>query len=94
MPVDERNTKTMRKRAEAYGVRSEDYSRTDILRRWQHGCCYCGSRAAHLDHVHPLSRGGEDVESNIVPACAACNLSKGAKTLAEWVASWKDPTPF
>jgi 5-methylcytosine-specific restriction endonuclease McrA len=44
--------------------------------------------AQHLDHVHPLSRGGEDVESNIIPACAECNLSKGAKTLAEWVQSW------
>jgi 5-methylcytosine-specific restriction endonuclease McrA len=38
--------------------------------------------------VHPISRGGADRESNIVPACTACNLSKGAKTLADWAATF------
>jgi 5-methylcytosine-specific restriction endonuclease McrA len=85
---DKRNTLTMRRRAKSYGVRSEPYSRTTILARWGNSCAYCGSRAAHLDHVHPLSRGGEDIESNILPACEHCNLSKGAKSLAEWVESW------
>lgn len=85
MTPDKRNTLTMRKRAEAYGVRSEPYSRIAILARWRNRCCYCDARAAHLDHVHPLSRGGEDIESNVVPACEHCNLSKGAKTLAEWI---------
>ncbi|MFI2188009.1 HNH endonuclease [Streptomyces sioyaensis] len=60
------------------------YSRTAILSRWRYACAYCGAHATHLDHVTPLSKGGADVESNIVPACAPCNLSKGAKTLAEW----------
>jgi 5-methylcytosine-specific restriction endonuclease McrA len=51
--------------------------------------------ATHLDHVHPLSRGGADAEHNIVPACARCNLSKGAKTLAEWAQSFApEPPPF
>lgn len=79
----------MRRRAENYGVRSEEYSRTAVMARWDYKCVYCDGRAQHLDHVHPLSRGGEDVERNIVPACQKCNLSKGAKTLAEWVESWE-----
>lgn len=84
LPPDKRNTLTMRRRAKSYGVKSEDYSRLDIFARWSHRCVYCDARAAHLDHVHPLSRGGEDIESNVIPACETCNLSKGAKTLAEW----------
>lgn len=81
---DKRNTLTMRRRAKGYGVASEDYSRSDILARWRYRCAYCDKPASHLDHVHPLSRGGEDVEKNILPACPECNLSKGAKSLAEW----------
>jgi 5-methylcytosine-specific restriction endonuclease McrA len=45
-------------------------------------CTYCGAPAEHLDHVIPRSRGGIAT----VPACAACNLSKGAQTPGEWVA--------
>lgn len=81
---DERHRLTHKRRAETYGVEHVAYSRTAILARWGYACAYCGDHAKHLDHVHPLSRGGKDVESNMVPACATCNLSKGAKTLAEW----------
>jgi 5-methylcytosine-specific restriction endonuclease McrA len=84
LPPDKRHTLTHKRRAEAYGVEHVEYSRSEILRRWHYRCAYCDARAAHLDHVVPLSRGGTDTESNIVPACASCNLSKGAKTLAEW----------
>lgn len=89
LPVDKRNTLTMARRAANYGVRSEAYSRLAIMSRWRWRCVYCDAPAEHLDHVHPLSRGGEDVESNILPACASCNLSKGAMTLAQWVESWR-----
>lgn len=84
----------MRKRARAYGVASEDYSRTEIMARWGWRCAYCDRPAEHLDHVSPLSRGGEDVPSNLLPACAACNLTKGAKTLAEWAGTFGDAIPF
>lgn len=42
-------------------------------------CLYCGDPAEHVDHFIPLARGGAHVLSNLVPACAACNISKGAK---------------
>ena len=42
-------------------------------------CLYCGDPADHVDHFIPLSRGGLHVISNLVPACAACNTSKGNK---------------
>ncbi|MFI8830567.1 HNH endonuclease [Streptomyces afghaniensis] len=84
MPPDQRHTLTHRKRAESYGVEHSPYSRSAIFTRWGYACAYCGEYATHLDHVHPLSKGGADAEHNIVPACQHCNLSKGAKTLAEW----------
>lgn len=68
------------------------YKRSDIFARWDGACCYCDAPAEHLDHVKPISRGGADVARNIVPACADCNLSKGARSLADWVASWGQVT--
>lgn len=48
-------------------------------------CFYCGAKSDHADHVIPLSRGGTHDLDNLVPACAKCNFSKGAKLPAiEW----------
>ncbi|QPB09571.1 hypothetical protein CPT_Sycamore_031 [Streptomyces phage Sycamore] len=95
LPVDKRHTLTHKRRAEEYGTEHEEYSRTKILARWLWKCAYCNAPAEHLDHVVPLSRGGADKESNMVPACAPCNLSKGAKTLEEWAATFEaEPPPF
>ncbi|MFF4952263.1 HNH endonuclease [Streptomyces chattanoogensis] len=60
------------------------YKRSDIFARWSGRCCYCDAPAEHLDHVQPISRGGTDIARNLVPACAACNLSKSDLTLSEW----------
>lgn len=51
-------------------------------------CGYCGELAEPLevDHVVPVSRGGTHLVANVVPACRACNRSKGQKMLAEWQA--------
>lgn len=48
-------------------------------------CLYCGEPSKHADHVIPLSRGGDHTIDNLVPSCAACNFSKGAKLpVIEW----------
>ncbi|MFE1089560.1 HNH endonuclease [Streptomyces albidoflavus] len=97
LPADKRHTLTHKRRAESYGVDHVPYSRTEIMARWGHRCAYCYGPAAHLDHVIPLSKGGTDTESNMVPACMPCNLSKGAKTLAEWAETFgtaAEPPPF
>lgn len=36
-------------------------------------------RAASLDHVYPVSRGGTNQRTNIVLACRKCNELKGAR---------------
>jgi 5-methylcytosine-specific restriction endonuclease McrA len=57
----------------------------DILDRHDYRCAVCLAPAEHLDHVLPLSRGGAHAVPNLRPLCAPCNLSKGAKTDADWL---------
>lgn len=40
-------------------------------------------RAWHVDHVYPVSRGGDDEQDNHVLACATCNLKKHAASALE-----------
>jgi hypothetical protein len=47
-----------------------------ILRRDQYTCQYCGGDATTVDHVIPISRGGNDYPDNLVAACTRCNYSK------------------
>lgn len=60
--------------------------RLHILERDSYRCVYCGNSegALHVDHVFPRSRGGSDNYTNLVCACAKCNMSKGDKTPEEW----------
>jgi hypothetical protein len=61
--------------------------RSAVFERDGYTCQYCGavSETLHCDHVHPKSKGGSDEMDNLVTACGPCNLSKGNRTLAEWV---------
>lgn len=53
-----------------------------LLEKYEFRCAYCGQAGEGLtpDHVIPLSRGGNNSLSNIVPACGPCNYHKGART--------------
>lgn len=45
-------------------------------------CHWCHKKikgTPHADHVIPLAKGGTNYINNIVPSCATCNFSKGAK---------------
>ena len=42
-------------------------------------CRYCGGDAGGWDHVEPLSDGGANDISNLVPACFTCNRRKGRR---------------
>jgi len=59
-------------------------------------CTYCGkfleSCRWQVDHVKPLSRGGEDYPENIVAACFKCNQAKRSRFLHEWFSLLEWPT--
>jgi len=66
-----------------------------LVRNRDHATCrYCGRYApgGEVDHVIPLSRGGTDALDNLAWACAACNGSKGSKTVDEWEGA-RQPAP-
>lgn len=46
----------------------------------------CGRPAEHVDHLMPVSWGGSSDASNLRAACARCNLRKGARPPAGWLA--------
>jgi 5-methylcytosine-specific restriction endonuclease McrA len=50
--------------------------RKAILKRDDHTCQYCGQPGNQIDHIIPISKGGEDIETNMVVACSTCNASK------------------
>lgn len=52
-----------------------------------HWCCQSfDPKKCHADHVVPLSRGGKHQLSNLVIACATCNLRKNAQMPDVWMA--------
>lgn len=53
----------------------------EVIKAAYHHCCaYCGElKPLTIDHVIPLSKGGNHTASNIVPACRSCNGRKWVK---------------
>ncbi|CAN8244545.1 unnamed protein product [Cochlearia groenlandica] len=59
-------------------------SRKNILLRDDYTCQYCSAREnLTIDHVIPISRGGQWTWQNLVAACSRCNSKKGQKTVEE-----------
>ena len=59
-------------------------------------CVYCGSHEVQRwDHLIPVSKGGETVLGNMLPACARCDDSRQARPFEEWMvgpAKWSPNT--
>lgn len=65
-------------------------TRKIILNRDDKICRYCGAKdAKHVDHIWPLSLGGDDDYFNLVVACKSCNSKKHAKHPYEWKLSYE-----
>ena len=60
--------------------------RREIINAWDGACAYCGCKPEKitLDHVNPKANGGMTVRSNLVPACASCNVSKNHCDVWQW----------
>lgn len=61
--------------------------RFQILHRDGFRCRYCGATSEddqlHIDHIYPVSAGGDDSECNLVTSCATCNMGKSDQILDE-----------
>jgi len=60
------------------------FSKSNVYLRDLYSCQYCDDRLPKkdltIDHVQPVSKGGKTNWTNIVTACKACNVHKGART--------------
>ena len=82
---------SQRRRARKKGSQQLDYFKpTEIFARDNNTCQICGKkvaktkrcipRQATIDHIVPLSKGGDHTEINCQTACRECNVRKGAKS--------------
>lgn len=59
--------------------------RFDVFKRDAFECQYCGAHPPgvllHVDHIKAVAEGGTNDVDNLVTACEACNLGKGARAL-------------
>lgn len=91
-PACKLKAKRMRRRGrehDAYG----EYTYSELVNLWvafNKACAYCAQPTALTDiqpeHVHPLSRGGRNDVTNILPSCMPCNADKRDLLLTEWAA--------
>lgn len=87
---------TYHERMRAHNKKRRDATRTPIdpayLRLLRDGqrnrCFYCGTDMGNrptLEHLTPVSKGGTNVEYNLVYACQSCNSKKHDSTLEEYI---------
>jgi 5-methylcytosine-specific restriction endonuclease McrA len=87
-----------RRRARLSEVEHEEYTLQVILDTWGTDCHICGElidldaprsvwyegweKGLQLDHVIPISKGGNNTISNVKPSHGGCNRRKGAKLMS------------
>jgi 5-methylcytosine-specific restriction endonuclease McrA len=60
----------------------------EILKQYHFRCAYCNKEfdlfiKPTIDHIIPISKGGDNIKENILPACQSCNSKKNNKILRE-----------
>lgn len=75
------------KRAAICNVSSEEIRM--LKEEYNYCCAYCSSQTnennpLHIDHMIPLSKGGQHIIENLLPACRDCNLKKFNMGWDEW----------
>lgn len=61
--------------------------RFEVFKRDSFTCQYCGDEAPqvvlHVDHINPVSKGGDNDITNLITSCAPCNFGKGAREISD-----------
>ncbi len=71
--------KRARRRKATIGDRAEIGAYISIL--YHDPCSYCGGPMEAVDHIEPLSTGGNHSSDNLTASCGSCNSSKYNKSL-------------
>ena len=57
--------------------------RAEVFRRDNHLCLRCGAKhGLSIDHIVPVSKGGQNTIDNLQTLCMPCNISKGVATIS------------
>ena len=87
--ASDRRRKARLQGAGGNGVSTDQWD--EIVKEFGGWCAYClvPMSPAWMDHMDPLSKGGDHDVSNVVPVCGPCNMSKGAKTTLEFLTGFR-----
>ena len=68
----------------------KSHKRQRIYNKTNGRCGYCGVKletdAFEVDHIYPLSKGGSNLDVNLIASCNLCNKTKGKMTVTEFKA--------
>ena len=80
-----------KKEADYYNIKENRYK---VFERDGYKCHYCDKQltrfSATLDHIQPVSEGGDNSFDNLVTACLHCNSKRGAKPVMEAIINKKN----
>lgn len=66
-------------------------NRLKIFERDSYKCHYCTKQltrfSATLDHIQPISKGGDNSFDNLITACLHCNAERGNKPVMDFIAN-------
>jgi hypothetical protein len=64
-------------------------NRLKVFERDKYMCHYCKKQLARfsatLDHIQPVSKGGDNSYDNLITACLLCNSQRGAKPIMDHI---------
>lgn len=83
-------TKTFKEKVKKTKTEKKVPARALVFKKTNGKCFYCNESLLidggwHIEHMHPISRGGSNDISNLVPSCPICNLTKNTKTAKEFL---------
>lgn len=59
-----------------YSTAEYKRNRKQVLEAYNYICHYCNGPANTADHIIPVSKGGTNEISNLLPACHICNSTR------------------
>ena len=82
-PEKRRAADTKRRALKKGATVGKPFGPNDVLDKWGMDCHICKTPIDidnwHMEHVHPLAKGGSHTLENVKPSHPLCNLQKGAK---------------